>query len=160
MLIPAGKPPVVSNQGNSQTGGSQAGDDDAASGELASMSPELKVQKAEQMYQLAKTRYEERFLKAGSLYEAIEYLEKAERYLADISNKPAFYEEMQQMTLQSKETLQTQFNSMRMEAYLLTKKNKYSEARDKLETILKLIPNPDDERHKLAKDKLREIRNK
>ena len=66
----------------------------------------------------------------------------------------------QELTLKSKETLQSQFNSQRMEAYMLTKKKKYSEARKKLEGILSLIPNPDDERHKLAKEKLKEIRNK
>jgi hypothetical protein len=124
------------------------------------MSPEERTQKAAELFQLGKTRHEERFLKPGSLYEAIEYFEKAERYLADIAPKPPIYAEIQDLNLESKETLQSQFNALRLDAYMLIRKRQYADARDKLEAVLKLIPNPDDDRYKLAEDKLKEIRHK
>jgi pSer/pThr/pTyr-binding forkhead associated (FHA) protein len=162
LLMPSGKPRTTGsgNAGGKQNTDTLSGNDTASKSALASMSSEAKIQKAEQMFQLGKTRYEERFLKPGSMYEAIQYFEKADMYLEDVSPKPASFEEMQQMKLKSIETLQNQFNGLRMEAYRLGQKKKYSEARAKLEAMLKLVPNPDDERHKLAQKKLKEIRNK
>ena len=160
MLIPAAGPPPVTNQPGSGTSTDAKPDEGATSAELAGMSDEMKTEKAGKIYELGKARYDERFLKSGSLYEAIQYFEQAEAYLADVSPKPPIYQEMQDLTLKSKETLQNQFNSLRLDAYMLIRKRQYSEAREKLNAIVNLIPNPDDDRQKFATDKLKEIRNK
>ena len=161
LLIPPPKPtPGGGNQAGGQGTGSEQGDSaDVSSGDVL-MSAEARIQKAGQMFQLGKTRYEERLLKPGSMYEAIQYFEKAEGYLEGISPKPAIYEELQQLSLTAKEALQNQYNSIRLDAYMLIRKKKYSDARAKLESMLSLVPNQDDERHVLAKKKLKEIRGK
>lgn len=159
-LMPSSKPVITNQGGDAGSDGSQSGGETVADKELASMPDEIKIQKAGQLFELGKSRHDERFLKPGSLYEAIQYFEKAERYLAGVTPKPPIYTEIQDLTLKSKETLQSQFNSLRMEAYMLTKKRQYKDAREKLEAILALVPNPDDERHKLAKGKLNDIRGK
>jgi len=157
LLVPPPKPtPGGGNQAGGQGASSQK-DDNA--GEVL-MSAEARIQKAGQMFQLGKTRYAERFLKPGSMYKAIQYFEKAEGYLVGISPKPAIYEELQQLSLTAKEALQNQYNSVRLDAYMLIRKKKFADAREKLESMLKLIPNPDDERHQLAQKKLKEIRGK
>jgi pSer/pThr/pTyr-binding forkhead associated (FHA) protein len=159
-LIPTGPPAVTNQNAGGQAADAKSGDDAASAGELAGMSNDMKVQKAGQMYELGKARYDERFLKSGSLYEAIQYFEKAETYLADVSPKPPIYQEMEDLTLEAKETLQNQFNSLRLDSYMLIRKRQYPQAREKLNAIVSLIPNPDDERQKFAQDKLKEIRNK
>ena len=159
-LLPSSPKPIPPPPGQEQNQTIDPGSEEGVipSDSAAARSGEQIIQKAQKEFDLGKTRYEERFLKPGSLYDAIQHFEKTEDYLKDIIPKPVFYAEMHQLTLKAKETLQKQYDSLKWEAYRAIRTENYSKARGKLEAIVRLIPEPDDLRHQSAKQKLNEIK--
>jgi prefoldin subunit 5 len=120
-------------------------------------STEKLVSLSNEAYLLGKKLYAERMVSLGNLAAAIKSFKEAEWYLDTVEEKPDFYDDILVSRRQCTDELKQAYEDHSFETERAIKLRDWNTAATELRTILELIPDREDPRHKDARKKLIEV---
>ena len=112
---------------------------------------------AEEALAVARARWDDREVQHGNLYASMKKFEETLYYLETVKPKPEFAAEAKKGLEDAKAELRRRYDEQRFLADRAINLQQWEEAKRELQTLLELVPDRSDERHREASAKLVDV---